>query len=313
MATQQILRTLKVCIATFLLVVSSSCNDSKKSYSHNEMNELSFTTYYEDDTIRITAKRFYPKEDFSPGLTEVWKVNKIYNDSVLCVKSNPHCYGRPMDSIPSINNVWYRPYDSKMIVEGVTCDAGHIATYIIDLNNGEQILLPTNCGFVGFTNWNDYFIASEKVNDIDYDLVLWYENVYIFDWDGNVISRSSTKDGVIEAALPQIHHETGWHINDIKLTKHTWLTPKYKDDHFYGSQYEVSYSNLSEDSIKQLMDLCKLHDNWTKRGNEYHYKYDDYDNSEKYGMFVTMCINPKKKTGIIQKGAYSNPKNSPKL
>lgn len=299
--------------AVSLPLVCASCVGSKTSDIPNIKVGTNFTTFYEDDTLRITAKYFPSEEDYIPGMTEVWKVNKIHKDSVLCAKSNPRYFGRSTDSIPSIMNVWYRPGDTKMIVEGPSCHAGEEATYIIDLNNGSQILLPTNCGFIGYTNWNDYIIASEKVNDIDYDLVLWYENIYIFDWDGNVISKSSTKDDVIEAALPQIHHEAGWDIKNIRLTKHGRLTPKYKDEIFYGSQYEVSYPNLSETSIKQLENACEKEEGWTKREDKYLYTYNDYDNSDNYGMFVMMCVDPIKKIGIILKGAYSNPKNFPKL
>lgn len=305
--------TIRVIISTFLLVISASCNDLKKAGNQDDRNKFCYTNHYEDDTIRVTAKHFSSKEEFSPGLTEVWKVNKESNDSVLCVRSNPHCYGRSMDSIPSINKVWYSPYDSKMIVEGPTCDAGHIATYIIDLNSGRQILLPTNCGFVGFTNWNDYIIASEKVNNIDYDLELWYENVYIFDWDGKVINISSTKNDVIEQALPLIHHEAGWNIEDVKLSSHKWLKPVFEDDQYYGSMYEVYYPSFSRETLKQLEKLCNQYDSWRKRGNKIHYFYNDYDTSDKYGIFVTMTIDPIKKAATIHKGAYSNPKNAPKL
>lgn len=191
-----------------------------------------------------------------------------------------------------------------MIVEGATCHAGTIATYIIDLNNRKQIRLPTNAGFIGFTTWNVYIIACEKMC-VDPDFPR-YENVYIIDWDGNVVSSSSSEDYIIENSLLQIHLKAGLDINNIKLSKHIALTPKYDDESFFGRQYEISYTSLTDESIKKLEELCQQSDNWEKRGAKFHYHdIDDYN----WGLLVNIIIDPHKKTGIIRKCSFSNPKN----
>ena len=69
-----------------------------------------------------------------------------------------------------------------------------MATYIVDVKNGEYKCLPTNYGFIGYTNWDDYLIASSKFREMDHDMLLIYENIYVLDWDGNIISEISTRD-----------------------------------------------------------------------------------------------------------------------
>ena len=267
-----------------------------------------YSIHYENDSVKISTINFPSEEPYVPGITEVWRVNTISGDSILCAKSNPHFFCRRSDSIPSIVNVLYRPDKEKLIVEGPTCHAGTMATYIIESKTGEYICLPTNYGFVGYTNWNDYLLASSKFNDIDYDLLLCYENIYVLDWDGNIISFSSTKDRVIEDALPLIHHESGWEIEEIKLDKHINLMPHYPDSLYYGNEFQVKYHEISMKEIANMDSSNSLPEGWSKHGDKYYYYSDDPE----YGMFLTILVDSKNNTGIIQKGAYSNPQNKPK-
>lgn len=267
-----------------------------------------YNIHYENDSVKISTINFPSEEPYLPGITEVWSVNKISGDSILCAKSNPHYFGRGRDSIPSIVNVMYRPDKGKLIVEGPTCHAGTMATYIVNAKTGEYLCLPTNYGFVGYTNWNDYLLASSKFNDIDYDLVLWYENIYVLDWDGKIISYSSTKEGVIEEALPLVHHEAGWDIEEIKLDKHIRLSPQYPDSFYYDNEFQVKYHAMSMKEIANMDSSNSLPKGWSKHGKKYYYYSDDPE----YGMFLTILVDSQYNTGIIRKGAYSNPQNKPK-
>lgn len=308
------------CILSFGMVRCSSkvndsdavndCNITKEELS----NAFDYKIYYEDEHFKISSKSFYSQETSIPGVSEVWHVNKDLSDSSLCAKSNPRYFGSGCgDSIPSITSVHYCPGENHLIVEGPTCDAGIIATFIVDMNTGKFIQLPTNNGFVGFTNWNEYIIASSKENDIDYDLVLWYENIYILDWNGQIVDSSSTKNAEIEKTLPLIHHEANWDVKKIKLDKHIRLYPPVDDSSFYGNEFQVVYPELSRSDIMRLDTLCELRQGWRKNGNKYMYDYDDYNNSDgdSYGIFVSITVDPMKKTGIVRKGAYSHPENSP--
>lgn len=156
-------------------------DDYADSKRETVFDVLPYRISFENDSVKISTIHFPTNDPYMPRVTEVWRVNKTSGDSILCAKSNPHFFGRGCDSIPSIVNVIYRPDKDKLIVEGPTCDAGTMATYIVDAKTGNYLCLPTNYGFVGYTNWNDYLIASSKFNDIDYDLVLWYENIYVLD------------------------------------------------------------------------------------------------------------------------------------
>lgn len=267
-----------------------------------------YKTHFENDSVKITTVSFPSENPYIPGVTEVWRVNKLSGDSILCVKSCPNYFGTGIDSIPSIVNVFYRPDKGKLIVEGPTCPAGTIATYIVDAKTGRYICLPSNCGFIGYTNWNDYIIASSKQNDIDYDLILYYENIYVLDWNGNIISYSSTKDCVIEEALPFIHHEAGLEVNDVKLVGHKKISPQYKDDTFWGNRFECRYLSFTDTILQDLDSLVNASPKWTNDTGIYRF----YDVDYEYGMFMTIDIDNRTHTGIITKGAFGNRLNAPK-
>lgn len=92
-----------------MIVLSSSifvsCNKASSTIPKDIDELCTYITVYEDDSIRVTSKNFPAKDEFTPRLTEVWKINKLRNDSMLCVKSNPTYFGRGTDSIPSIENI----------------------------------------------------------------------------------------------------------------------------------------------------------------------------------------------------------------
>lgn len=173
---------------------STEVENRSRGYIEEAYNVLPYEIHYDSDSVKIASLYFPPEESYMPGITEVWRVNKLTGDSILCVKSNPRYFGEGSDSIPSIVRVWYRPDKEKLIVEGPTCGSGTMATYIVDVKNGEYKCLPTNYGFIGYTNWDDYLIASSKFREMDHDLLLIYENIYVLDWDGNIISEISTRD-----------------------------------------------------------------------------------------------------------------------
>lgn len=271
---------------------------------------LSYEIHFENDSVKISTVNIPSEEPYIPGITEVWRVNKLKGDSILCVKSNPHYFGRggERDSIPSIWNVMYLPDKEKLIVEGPTCHAGTIGSYIVDVENGEYQRLPTNNGVIGYTNWDDYIVASSKLNGEDVDVVLWYEKIYILDWTGNIISETSTKDKVIEEGLSDIHYEAGWHSEEIKLTKHIGLKPQYPDSLYYGNEFHVKYQGMAMKELANLGSSNSLPEGWCKHGKRYYY----YSNDNEYGLFVTILVDSNNNTGIIRKGAYTNPKNKPK-
>lgn len=278
--------------------------------NNNILNPLLYEVSYENDTVRISTIHFHSKEPYIPGITEVWRVNKLSGDSILCAKSNPRYFGKgsdSIDSIPSILEVIYRPDKEKLIVEGPTCHAGTMATYIVDAKTGEYLCLPTNNGFIGYTNWDGYLIASSKFNDIDNDLLLFYENIYIMDWDGKIISTSSTKDRIIEDALPEIHHEAGWDIVGIKLNKHIRLKPQYPDSLYYGNEFHVKYPELAMKEISNFGSYDPLPKGWSKHGKKYYYYSDDPE----YGLFLTILVDSRNNIGIIRRGVYSNTQNKP--
>lgn len=136
----------------------------------------------------------------------------------------------------------------------------------------------------------------------------WYENIYVLDWDGKIISYSSTKEGVIEEALPLVHHEAGWDIDEIKLDKHIRLSPQYPDSFYYDNEFQVKYHAMSMKEIANMDSSNSLPKGWSKHGKKYYYYSDDPE----YGMFLTILVDSQYNTGIIRKGAYSNPQNKPK-
>lgn len=60
-----------VSLMIILIVMTASCVEPKKTNDHNPQEGYSYTTIYEDDTIRITAKNFPPEGEFTPRLSEV--------------------------------------------------------------------------------------------------------------------------------------------------------------------------------------------------------------------------------------------------
>lgn len=306
------LQLLTICFLTW--IAFAACKDKTPEMDNNKddfENIYAMAPYeinFENDSVKIVSLNFPSEDQFIPGITEVWRVDKSTGDSILCAKSDPRYFGVGRDSIPSIMNVIYNPYDEKLIVEGPTCHAGLMATYIVDAKTGERICLPSNYGFIGYTNWDNYIIASSKFNDIDCDMVSWYETIYVLDWDGNIIAETSTKDAAIERGLPYIHNEAGLDIDQIKFINHQQLTPQYPDSSYYGNEFRVEYPEIAIKEIKNLSANNSLPEGWSKQGHIYYY----YSNDSELEMFLTITIDTKQNTGIIRKGMYSNPLNIPK-
>lgn len=282
---------------------------------------FTYEVNYEDDSVRVASKYFGGSDSFIPGATEVWRVNKSTGDSVLCVKSDPRYFGNFSDTVSpnivrSISVVRCWPRDVRIIVEGPTCHAGDMASYVVDTKSGAITRLPINCGFIGRTPWGDYIVGSSRVSGLDYDLALRYEDIHVMDWDGNIISTSSTKNGVIEEALPFIHHEARWNVEKVKLDKHIPLTPVVPDSDYYGNEYQVRYEGLREAEIAQLDSLVAHNGLWQKKGPKYYYHYDSHSDPEAHagsnGIFVTIEVNPAARKGVVKKGGYSDQRNLPR-
>lgn len=306
-------------------IVSSSCSNvctnTQKGDETNRCNADSIIIS-ENDSIRLYQIDLPSADEYVPGPTEIWYENKVSRKKRLIVKSNPECYGRivtnnyynpkyykyPIDSIPTISNCVVEPNGNSIIVEGSTCDAGKMATFRIDLKTGDCYVFPSNNGFIGFSNWSDNVIVSSKYNDIDYDLVLWYEVYYIIDPDGHIVNVVDTKDYVIEEAIPFINQEAGLGVNSVKLLRHNKLIPRFKDDSFWGNKIEYEYPKFDISTIHTLDSLVKSDSRWAKR--DYGYRYVDVH--FEYGMFVTIEIDKRTHKGTITKGAFGNRRNAPK-
>lgn len=299
---------------------SNVCTNTKNGDETNRCNADSIIIS-ENDSIRLYQIDLPSADEYVPGSTEIWYENKVSRKKRLIVKSNPKCYGRivtnnyynpiyykyPIDSIPTISNCVLEPNRESIIVEGSTCDAGEIATFRIDLKTGICYVFPSNNGFIGFSNWSDNVIVSSKYNDVDYDLVLWYEVYYIIDSDGHIVNVVDSKDHVIEEAIPIINQEAGLGIDSVKLLHHNKLVPRFKDNSFWGNEIEYKYPKFDTSTIHTLDSLVKSDTRWEQR--EYGYKYFDVD--FEYGMFVTIKIDKRTHMGIITKGAFGNHRNAP--
>ena len=319
-----------ITLALSALLVSalfSSCrntapNDLTNNSSINS-NKGTITVISDNDSIRLYTVQFPSANEYIPGKTEIWYESKKSGDKHIIVTSNSECYGRittndydnptyykyPNDSIPSIINCIVEQDGKFLIIEGPTCDAGYMATFRVDIETGDCHIFPSNYGFVGFANWSDDVIVSSKYCDIDYDLVLWYEVFYIIDSEGNIVNKMDTKVHVIEEALPFIHHEAGLNINDIELVSYTKITPKFKDESFWGNRFDCRYLSFTDSTLQNLDSLVNTSHKWTKNAGIYRFYDVDYD----YGMFMTIDIDNGAHTGVITKGAFDNRLNAPKF
>lgn len=319
-----------ITLALSALLVSalfSSCkNTATNDLTNNSSissNEGTITVISDNDSIRLYTVQFPSANEYIPGKTEIWYESKKSGDKYIIVASNPDCYGRiatndhdnlgyynyPNDSIPTITNCIVGPCGTFLIVEGPTCDAGYMATFKVDIKSGDCYVFPSNYGFVGFANWSDNVIVTSKYNDVDYDLVLWYEVFYIVDSEGNVVNMVDTKAHVIEEVLPFIHHEAGLNINDIELVSYKKITPKFKDESFWGNRFDCRYLSFTDSTLQNLDSLVNTSHKWTKNAGIYRFYDVDYD----YGMFMTIDIDDGAHTGVITKGAFDNRLNAPKF
>lgn len=305
------------------LLLSSCCNKSATTAEGN----ASFKRYIdsviisENDSTLLYMVDLPSTNEYGPSLTEIWCENKTSKVRRLIVRSNPECYGRivtnnydnpiyykyPIDSIPSITKCVEEPRGRFIIVEGSTCDAGTIATFRIDMNTGDCYVFPSNSGFIGFSNWSDDVIVSSRYNDIDCDLLIWYEKYYIIDTEGQTVNITDSKTHSIENGLPFINREAGLTVDSIKLLQHDKLVPRYKDDSFFGNKFKCKYTKFDKSTIHSLDSLADYDSKWTREVNGYCYHNVDFES----GMFLTIKINKKNHTGVITRGAFKNPLNAP--
>lgn len=301
------------------LLMSSCCNRSSNIVDGNVpvKTYIDSVIISENDKTLLYMLNFPSAYEYGPYITEIWYENKISLIKKLIVRSNPDCFGGivinnhydkyPIDSIPSITKCIEEPTDGFIIVEGPTCYAGHVATFRIDIKTGDCFAFPSNNGFIGFSKWSDDVIVSSKYNDIDYDLVLWYEVYYIINPEGDIVNITDSKEHIIENAIPFINQEAGLQIDSVKLLRYNKLVPRFKDDSFWGNKFEYKYSKFDTSTIQTLDSLANADSKWTRE--QYGYKYFDVD--FEYGMFVTIYIDKQTHTGVITKGAFGNHLNAP--
>ena len=298
---------------------------AKKSKSDIYNDSISQSVIFENDSIIISMKFLPTKDEWSPCQTEILTINKKTGDSKLIVKSNPDSlFGRilpykyendyyriyPIDSIPTISRCIPIPQSTYLIIEGPTCDSGWMATFKIDWQKGKCYVLPSNDGFREFEKGTNNIIVASRFNDIDYDLVIWYEELSIISPNGKIIKKTSTKNQEIENHLPFLFSEIGFSVDNIKLLNHKILKSKYSDEKFWGNRFDCKFSILDESHIKELDSLVDSNTKWGKFNS--HYRYEYLENSEDENkVFLMVDINPKTKTGIVYKGMFSDKRAIP--
>lgn len=296
-------------------------NDSLKT----KKDTVSESVVLENDSVIITMKQLPGTDGWTPCPTEIWINNKNTDISRLLVRSNPDsCYGRsipyryekdtyrvyPIDSIPSIFRCVPVPDKTRLIVYGPTCDYGSEATFLIDWVTGKCYVLPSNDGFREFEEGTNNIIVASRFNDIDYDLVIWYEELSTINPLGKIIKKTSNKNQKIEDHLPFIHSEAGLNIPTVKLINHQTLKPRYSDEDFWGNRFDCKYVSWNENIMAELDSLVMSNPKWKKINS--HYRYEDIDNDEQeLKAFQKIDINPKTKTGIVYKGMYTDKRDVP--
>ena len=291
----------------------------------NVKDSITENIVLENDSVVILMKFLPGTDEFTPYPTEIWIKNKMTDISRLIVKSNPDsCFRReipylyekdiyreyPIDSIPTILRCIPVPDKTQIIVDGSTCDFGWEATFKIDWVSGTCYVLPSNNGFVEFEGGTNNIIISSRFNDIDPDLVIWYEEFYTITPTGKIIKKVSTKNQEIENNLLLIHSEARLNITAIKLVKYQALKPKNTDEYYWGNRFDYKYISFDESIIKQLDSLVQSNPKWKKINS--HYRYEEVDDVNKdYQSFLKIDINPKTKTGILYKGMFADIRNVP--
>lgn len=281
----------------------------------------------ENDSVVISMKLLPCKDEWSPCPTEIWVKNKDNDISRLLVKSNPDsCYGKkipyryendfqrlyPLDSIPTICRCIPIPNTTQLIIDGPTCDAGWIAAFKIDWVTGKCYVLPSNDGFKEFEDGSNNIIVASRFNDIDWELVIWYEELTTISPSGKIIKKISTKNQEIENYLPIIHSEAGLKMPVVKLVKHQTLKPKYTDEYFSGNRFDCKYDGWDENIMAELDSLVISNPKWSRINA--HYQYEDLDNEDQeFKAFKKIYINSKTKTGIVYKGMFTDKRNVPSL
>ena len=103
----------------------------------------------------------------------------------------------PADSIETIHKVVIISYPDEpltVLVEACT-DSRNRHSYILTLGDDEAICLPTNRGFIGFSE-EDYFLIMQSYQY--YDCGGRYNRIEAFDWEGK---RICSMDAIVEEYL----------------------------------------------------------------------------------------------------------------
>ena len=98
----------------------------------------------------------------------------------------------PVDTIPTIQKVIIISYPEenlKLLVEGCP-DYRNVYSFIVELGKKEAIYLPTNRGFIGFSE-EDYLLIMQSYHY--YPCGGRYNRIEAFDWEGKRICSMDAK------------------------------------------------------------------------------------------------------------------------
>ena len=98
----------------------------------------------------------------------------------------------PVDTIPTIQRITIISYPDenlKLLVEGC-CDYRNVESFIVELGKKEAIYLPTNRGFIGFSEENNFLIMQSYQY---YPCGGRYKRIEAFDCKGKRICSMDAK------------------------------------------------------------------------------------------------------------------------
>lgn len=132
----------------------------------------------------------------------LWTFDKAKKSAKKILLSHPHAEGRwfsmehsvtiPLDSIPTISKVTilsWRGEPLKLLAEGCS-DYRNVESFIIDINSGQAICLPTNRGLIGISEEEGLLIMQSYAY---YEEGGRYNIIEVFDQQGNRIISMDAK------------------------------------------------------------------------------------------------------------------------
>lgn len=159
-----------------------------------------------DGAINIASGlsfELYVVGDDEPGARSLWiqynsnkQVKCLFKTSPTPLEISEYAFGQkdgkvvPASAICSISNAFVYPGANCYVVLEGCPDNRNIYTFIYDVRNGHTIHLPTNNGFIGFTN-EDIDLLSESYNY--YDQGGRYSVVNAYDINGKHLSTMEIK------------------------------------------------------------------------------------------------------------------------